>query len=360
MPMLSIDIRMIHHSGIGTYLRNIVPRVIASHPNIQFSLLGDSTQLHQYDWSHSKNVHIIHYTTPIYSIAEQVTLLQKIPMETTLLWSPHYNVPLLYKGRLLVTIYDLFPLAMPTMVGGYHKYLYAKAMFNAVRQKASTIITISHFTKKELIRLTRAGLQEIVPIHLGVEDLWFNLKKGNNPHDKPFLLYVGNVKPHKNLIALVKAFGLLIHKIPHDLVIIGKKEGFITGDTRVALEAASLGNRVQFTGYVEEWVLHQYVAHADMLVLPSLYEGFGLPPLEAMAAGCPVIVSNTASLPEVCGDAALYCDLYRHEDIADKILSLCNDRVLSETLRSRGVEHAKQFTWEKCVKETNRVIDELL
>jgi len=306
------------------------------------------------------NVQPISVAAPMYSAWEQIDIVRKIPQATRLYFATHYNIPLFYRGKMLVTIYDLFHLAMPGLVGGLHKRLYARAMFNAVRRKASAIVTISNFTKKELIRFTGKGRQEIYPIHLGVEGSWFDIKKDVSPHGNAYLLYVGNVKPHKNLSALIKAFGVLVHKIPHDLVIVGKKEGFITGDRAAASVAASLGERVHFTGYIEDEMLRQYFAHADAFILPSFYEGFGLPPLEAMAAGCPVIAANAASLPEVCEDAAIYCDPYNYEDIADKILLIMNDSSLRETLRRKGSEHARLFTWEKCVNETCEVIDKLL
>jgi len=358
--MLTIDARWIRASGIGTYLRNTLPEVIAALPDEQFCLLGDKAVMAKLEGLGGSNVRLIEARSAMYSLSEQLEMATKIPKKTSLFWATHYNIPLVYRGKMLVTIYDLFHLALPDLVGGPHKRLYAKCMFNAVRRRANAIITISHFTKKELIRFTGRGKQEIFPIHLGVEDSWFNIKKSVNPHGKAYLLYVGNVKPHKNLSSLIKAFKSIVDKIPHDLVIVGKKEGFITGDRAAASVAASLSDRVYFTDYIEDEMLKQYFAHADAFVLASFYEGFGLPPLEAMAAGCPVIVANTASLPEVCEDAAIYCDPYSYEDIADKMVMVVNDSLLREALKRKGVEHARKFTWEKCVNETCKVIEKVL
>lgn len=358
--MITIDARWLNTSGIGTYLRNTLPGVMAAFPEEEFCLLGDKSALAKLEGANRANVRLVDVKAPMYSLAEQLELKRKIPKETSLFWATHYNIPLLYRGRMLVTVYDLFHLAMPKLVGGLHKRLYAKVMFNAVRRKASAIITISHFTKKELVRFVGEGLQEIHPIHLGVDESWFNIERANNPYGKPYLLYVGNVKPHKNLSTLIGAFGSLVDKIPHDLVIIGKKEGFITGDKIVASEATKLGNRVHFTGYLEDKLMRQYFAHADVFVFPSLYEGFGLPPLEAMAAGCPVIVSEAASLPEVCGDSVLYCNPYKYEDIAKKIMEILNNETLRNELRNKGIAHAHKFTWEKCCIETCNVIKDLV
>ena len=125
------------------------------------------------------------------------------------------------------------------------------------------------------------------------------------------------------------------------------------------LWAAALGGRVKFTGLVDDAQLKRYVAWADALVLPSFYEGFGLPPLEAMACGCPAIVSDRASLPEVCGDAVLYCDPNDVEDIAARMLEVAASEATRAGLREKGLRRARQFTWDKCARETLVVIERL-
>jgi glycosyltransferase involved in cell wall biosynthesis len=161
-------------------------------------------------------------------------------------------------------------------------------------------------------------------------------------------------------VGLIRAFVSVADKIPHDLVVVGKKEGFITNEDRADAEAGFLRDRVRFTGYIDDKSLRQYFTHADVLVFPSLYEGFGLPPLEAMAAGCPVIVSDIPSLAEVCGDAALYCDPRNPAHIADTIKRLIDNPPLQEELRERGQSRARQFTYEKCAQETVAVIEGVL
>ncbi|CAM4323324.1 glycosyltransferase family 4 protein [Paenibacillus alkaliterrae] len=361
MHQITIDLRMLHNSGIGTYIRNLVPLVIRLFPDTSYNLIGNITEMKQYDWAQNKNITLIDCKSKIYSVSEQYELVRKIPKDTTLFWSPHYNIPILYRGKLLVTVHDVFHLAMPQFTGGYHKRLYAKGMFHFLRSKAKSIICISEFTQSELIRLT--GKKKHQPIHVisnGVNNKWLNVEKKHSPHNKPYLLYVGNVKPNKNLKNLIKAFDMIKGQIPHDLLIVGKKEGFITGDAAVFESTDDHLDRLHFTGHVSEELLEQYFANADMLVFPSLYEGFGLPPLEAMACGCPVLVSSAASLPEVCGEAALYCDPYQPEDIAAQIKRLVSDSVLQDQLRAKGLEKAKQFTWDRCAMETAKVIREVL
>ncbi|WP_420906007.1 glycosyltransferase family 4 protein [Candidatus Magnetaquiglobus chichijimensis] len=296
----------------------------------------------------------------MYTIQEQIDLFFHIPKQTKLYFSTHYNVPIFYSGKMLVTVYDMMHLAMPQFVHGYHKHLYARLMFSAVRRKAESILTISEFTKNEMQRLLGEFEQTITPIHLGVGEEWFSIPQMPSPHPRAYILYVGNIKPHKNLKVLVDSFISVSDRIKHDLVLVGKKEGFITGDQEVAVLAQSLPERIHFTGRVSDDRLHQYFRHAEALVFPSLYEGFGLPPLEAMAAGCPVVVSNAGSLPEVCGDAALYFNPYDEKDLTEKLLRVINDGELQGSLRHRGHERAKSFTWARCVDQTCDVIERLL
>ncbi|SNX29605.1 Glycosyltransferase involved in cell wall bisynthesis [Polynucleobacter meluiroseus] len=358
--LVTIDTRWINKSGIGTYLINILPGVIAANPQIEFCLLGEEAILRNSIFSTFNNVYFINFSSIMYSLSEQWVIIRKIPKKTTLFWATHYNIPLLYRGAMLVTVYDLFHLAKPHLVRGFHKRLYAKLMFWSLHYRAVAILTISHFSKCELIRFAGKFKQPIFPIHLGVADDWFEIPQQPRPYLRKYVLFVGNVKPHKNLSALVEAFGSISHLIQHDLIIVGKKEGFITGDSAVADAAIKLGDRVHFTGYVDAEVLHQYFAHAELMVFPSLYEGFGLPPLEAMAAGCPVLCSNSASLPEVCGDAAIYFDPNRVSDIAEKMLALVDDDILLASLKRKGLEHAKSFSWKSCVSQTCEVIQGLL
>jgi glycosyltransferase involved in cell wall biosynthesis len=358
--MITIDLRWVNTSGMGTYLRNIIPNFLLAFPSENFCLLGNTALLLKLPWTNRSNVRIVECNAPMYSIAEQFELFRAIPSETTLFWSTHYNIPLLYRGKMLVTVYDLFHLAMPKLVGGWYRRLYAKFMFTMVLRRALVILTISHFSKNELRRFCGPLSTPTHPIHLGVSSSWFDIKPSTRPYENAYVLFVGNVKPHKNLSALVTAFNLICSYIPHDLVIVGKREGFITGDSVAAELASRMGSRVHFTGYLDEVALHQYLAHAEAMVFPSLYEGFGLPPLEAMAAGCPVLVSDAGPMPEVCGDAALYCDPYSADDMAAKLLTILTDEPLRVKLRERGLKHARTFTWDKCVAQTCKVIRELL
>lgn len=358
--MIVIDSRMYRSSGIGTYIRNLIPYVVEGISDERFALIGNLPEVAKVAESYGKRVSFIRCSAPLYSIAEQVKLVSSLPAETKIFWSPHYNIPLFYRGKLLVTVHDVLHLATSQFIEGIHKRLYARMMFAALKHKATEILCDSSFTVEELHNLVGVDRKKTSVIHLGVSKFWSEQKEKESPHHRPYILYVGNVKPHKNLSRLIEAFELIKDDNPVDLVIVGKKEGFIINDNLTEKQAKKLGDRVCFTGIIDDHALINYYACAQALVLPSLYEGFGLPPLEAMACGCPVIVSHIASLPEVCGDAAVYFDPYSPHDIAEKMKMVLNDCDLREKMRIKGLEHAKLFTWEKCAEQTIAVIKRLL
>lgn len=358
--MIIIDSRWINTSGIGTYLCNVLPGILLGFPNERFLLLGDEKALKAILPDGLCNYIVIPFHSKMYSIDEQLKYLSLIPRDVKLYFCTHYNIPIFYSGNLLVTVYDLFHLAMPDLVNGIHKTLYAKCMFNLVRRRANEIITISEFTKRELLKYTTGGCNNISNIYLGVDDSWFKIANRSSPSHAPYILYVGNIKPHKNLSLLVRSFQKIQHLIPHNLILAGKRDGFITGDSNLANLVAHSGDRIQFTGYVEKYVLQNYFSGADAFVFPSLYEGFGLPPLEAMAAGCPVLSSEAGPMREICGNAAFYFNPHSEEDLSGKILTLLHNNALRRTLIDEGHKRAQMFQWGSCIAQTNKIIASLL
>lgn len=356
--MLTIDARMIDHSGIGTYIRHLVPLVIARLPEVRVCLIGNPERLGELADAFPGRTDIVPADARVYSLKEQWQLYRAIPRETKLFWSPHYNIPLLYSGKLLVTVHDVFHLAMRQFVGGAHKALYAKLMFQAVRRKANRIISVSDFTKAEFGKWVGDNAK-LVTIHNGIDESWRNAGKGVDGTE-PYFLYVGNVKPHKNVSVLIRAFRGLADSIPHRLVIVGKKEGFLTGDEQAEQGLEELSDRIAFTGYVDEERLRKYVAGATAFVFPSLYEGFGFPPLESMAAGTPAIVSSAGSLPEVCGDAALYFSAHDERELAEAMLRLTGDDELRAALTERGKFRAGGFEWRESADRTATLIREVI
>jgi glycosyltransferase involved in cell wall biosynthesis len=350
---------MIRHSGIGTYLRNLLPRVIAARAAWRYTLIGPREPLLELA-AGNPSVDVVASTAPLYSVREQLALRRLVPPDADLFWTPHYVIPLLLRRPMLVTVQDVFHLAMPELVGGAARRAYARFMFAAVRRRAARVLFTSEFTRGEFQRLVGAARGPVSLVPLGVSDAWRGPADATEPPlAGPYLLYVGNVKPHKNVAALVRAFLRVADRVPHRLAIVGRLDGMRTSDDEVRRLAAT-SDRVHLAGEVSDEALAAWVRHADAFAFPSLYEGFGLPPLEAMAADCPCLVSTAASLPEVCGDAALYCDPRDEAGMGERIVSLATDIPLRESLRARGRARAALYTWDRCAAGTVEAIEATL
>ncbi len=351
---LIVDARMINASGIGIYLQNVLRRIITSNKDWTFIVLGKPSELASFPWLNTPQISVHPFLAPIYSLQEQWWWLFN-RVKGDVLWVPHYNIPLLYSGKLISTVHDLAHIVLDDYRTSFIKRVYASILFHAVRLRANTIIFVSNFTKKEFTTHIGIPACPTYVIHQGVDTAW-RLSAPAQTHLQPYIVYVGNVKPHKNLRRLLAAFESIQSKIPHKLIIIGKKSGFITGDTTVEHDATKLGNRVEFTGHISDDAMRALVTNADLLVMPSYYEGFGLPVIEAMAASCPVLTSSAASLPEVCGDAAAYFDPLNVEDMAGQLLVLLLDNAARNALREKGTQQALRFDWNKTAELTGQAI----
>jgi glycosyltransferase involved in cell wall biosynthesis len=254
-------------------------------------------------------------------------------------------------------------LALSELLTGTQR-LYARFMLKRAVSLSDLVITDSHFSKREIQE--RLGVDEgrVRIISIGIDRDHFRTVKDAEARDRVrakyglperYLLFVGNVKPHKNVVSLVRAFERLMGDADRKigLVIVGQREGFITGDRNLSilLEGNDRLNRaVRFTGRVQAEELPVLYSMADLFVFPSLYEGFGMPPLEAMACGCPVAASNAASIPEVCGDAVRYFDPLDSDALAGLIAELLDDEAARSELVRRGFRRVSRFSWEESAR----------
>ncbi len=366
MVDVAIDARMINHSGIGTYIRNLVPNLVNKYNLI---LLGNREILTRFSWS--ETVRIIDCKSRIYSLKEQLEIPLKIPA-CDIFICPHYNVPVLpVKARKkIVIIHDVYHLAFSDQLSLLQK-LYSRFLINYALTHFDKTVTISRFSESEIVKYTGINREKLTVLYPG-----FNFKSATLNKDKEdlirkkyslperFILFVGNIKPHKNLKNLLLAYKILLDRnIKIKMVATGKKEGFIVSDEGIKTimnENKVLADNVLFTGYIDGDLLPGIYKMADVFVFPSFYEGFGIPPIEAMAAGTPVIVSREASLPEVCGDAALYCDASAPKDIADKIEMMLTQENLRNDLIKKGKLNVTRFTkdnfdqgWINIINENN-------
>jgi glycosyltransferase involved in cell wall biosynthesis len=355
LPLVTVDARMLRSTGIGTYLGALLPRIVRRLERARFCLLGDLATLTELT-AHPR-VEARPLAAGIYSALEQPGLFARTPRDTRVFWAPHVNFPLVSPGRLLVTVHDAFYLkAPPEARPRLDKALYLGALMRALPYRASAIATVSEFTKRELEEALGPFRVPLDVVHNGIEPLWLEPANAPSPHDKPYLLFVGNLKPHKNLLRTLAAFGNVADRLPHDFLIVG---GGDREPYRDALDARH-GSRARFLGPLGTEALHATVGNAAGLVLASLYEGFGLPPLEAMACGVPVLVSRAASLPEVCGDAALYCDPMNVDDIARGIEELLTNELTRARLVADGRLRAASFGWDGAGERMASLLEGLL
>lgn len=275
----------------------------------------------------------------------------------------HYPASIGHPGNLaraVVTVHDVSCLVNPAWFRRHHA-LYYRAMIARSARRAAMVIADSEATASDLRRRLAIPRERLRVIPLGVDTLFRpsppeDAERVRKRHGLPgkFLLFVGTQEPRKNLPRLVEAFTRIAPEIPHSLVLAGRP-GWKDSPLRRALARSEYRDRIITPGFVARDELPALLTAADGFVWPSLYEGFGLPPLEAMACGTPVLTSNAASLPEVTGDAALTVDPENTADIAAAMKRLVTDMPLREALREKGLKRVGAFAWQHTAELTAEV-----
>ncbi|MFA6098570.1 MAG: glycosyltransferase family 1 protein [Patescibacteria group bacterium] len=300
-----------------------------------------------------------------YSLSEQIFLPLKIwSYHLDVMHFPHFNVPLLYFGRFVVTIHDLiitkYPTQRATTLGPILykiKQFGYKVIIRSAVKKARKIITVSQYTKSELMKYFNITADKILITHEAVEPPSENFRSeefvlSKYRIKKPFILFVGNVYPHKNIEGLLRAFKKILEKNQeYYLVLVGKDDYFYK---KIKREVAfnDLEQKVIFTGFVTDEDLPGLYKNAKIYAFPSFCEGFGLPALEACSYGLPVAASNNSCLPEILGKAAVYFDPYNVDNMAEVISKLLNSESLIEKLRKLGIKKSKEYSWDRLAKST--------
>jgi glycosyltransferase involved in cell wall biosynthesis len=299
------------------------------------------------------------------------TLLRSSVLLPAGVWCEHIDVfhgldqsgiPLFVKmGKYIVTIHDVIPLILPWAFPLRHRLVLATA-FARIRRQADMVIVPSAAAAEDVVRYLRVDRERIKVIPMGCDARFqpigdpapaLRLRRRYGLPER-YILFVGTLEPRKNLKTLLQAFALLLDEKPQDdpkLVVAGGKGWGHVGMLETT-QALGLRDHVLFTGFVDDDDLPGLYRGASLFVYPSLYEGFGLPVLEAMACGVPVITSNRSSLPEVAGDAALLVDPSQPEALAAAMASILNDGELRQALRSKGLIRAQEFTWDAVAQKT--------
>ncbi len=365
---IALDIRMINNTGIGTYLRGLLGGLqnTGLRKDLDLLLCGRKVS------PAGIFVPDVPFMAPIYSIQEQ--LAYPAMLRNCRLWhAPHYNIPF-FKGpaKLVVTIHDIIHWVFRKQLLSPLQTVYAGSMLKRAVTLADHIIAVSEHTKKDLVEQFKADAKKITVVYEGVggacrEMAPAELKpafetlraKYNVPEN--YFLYVGLLKPHKNVQWLLRLFRTLRAggRIRSPLVVIGRKdkkypEGY------EELEDLTSDADVIHLPRIEHEELIAFYNQALALIHPSLYEGFGLTLLEAMACGTPVIATNASSIPEVVGDAAVRVDTDDESPMMDAVVRMENDAELRESYRVQGLERVKRFSWDETARKTAAVYEKVL
>jgi len=351
-----------HFSGVVRYTHELVRALASMLPDLTLFVTRADSML---DGVAVRQVRAPFATPNEYARAfwEQVI----VPVEVARLapdvyHSPNYILPIAVRCPSVVTVHDLA--YMESSLHRIRSHLYLSALTALAIRKATRIICPSTFTRAELVRHYPALADRIRVVGEGVDDRFspqpqksvdrFRDRLGLH---RPYVLFVGTVEPRKNIARLIRAFDAAVarHGFEHELVIAGNS-GWRNGD--VQLEISLARARVRLLGYVADQDLALLYSGADLFAYPALYEGFGLPPLEAMACGTPVLTSNQGALPEVVGDAAVMVDPQDEQAIATAISDLLGDPARRARLKQLGLEQAKKHRWEVAAEQTLAVYGE--
>jgi glycosyltransferase involved in cell wall biosynthesis len=363
---VAIDARKLHDFGIGTYIRNLLRQLARIDSSTEYVLL--SAQADQDVAAQlGPNFRSVLEPSPNYSLREQIHIPWVLRRERpNVFHAPHYVLPAAVPCPSVVTIHDCIHLMFPQYLPNKAAYLYARATMWAAVKRSDCILTVSEASKRDILHFFNVAPEKIVVVYNAIDDhFWLTPPDEEVAHvreryqlDHQFVLYVGNIKPHKNLVRLIEAFDQLRRSGLEELklLIIGDEISKLPS-LRRAVHGHKLHKHVRFLGYVSDSTLRVLYRLASVFVFPSLYEGFGLPPLEAMASGTPVVTSNQSSMPEVTGDAAMLVDPYDVDSIVDGMRRVLTDPALAAELRLRGPQRAREFSWASSVEKTREVYE---
>ena len=365
---VAIDVRKLHDYGIGTYVSNLVRQLARIDDETDYVLLCRHRDA-RLAASLGENFRTVTQKAPNYSIREQLTVPLSLGRTgATLFHAPHYVLPPLTPCRAVVTIHDCIHLRFPQYLPNRLAHLYARSQLWAATRRARRVLTVSQASKQDIMRFFDVPDTKVTVIPNAIDERFRQapadgaLVRVRERYQLPerFIMYAGNVKPHKNLERLVDAFVAVRRRGLDELgLLLTGSEVSLYAPLRRAVHRYNLHKHVRFLGYQTTETLAVLYRLADVFVFPSLYEGFGLSPLEAIASGTPVVASNVSSLPEVLGDAAVLVDPLDAAAIADGITRVLEDADLRADLHHKGLARAGRFSWEQSVKQVRRIYQEI-
>lgn len=364
---IGIDARLINWPGIGRYVASLIENLLPlSSPHdyiIYFASVQDQTIMPSL--AQNNRVEKVIFPYPVFSISEQLQWPRRIRQDhLDLFHAPHYVVPLAASVPMVVTIHDLVGFRFPEHMYGTIARFYYQSMTRLAVRKADKSITDSDFTRSEMVNLLHTSPSKIQTVYLGVDQTKFLFHPQN---DEKFLrqynfpgrtmLYLGTKKPWKNLPLIIHVLKELIQAQEDVTLILSGKDARRQQDLSQLIQNLGLQAHIQEVGYIEETAVSAFYRAATLFTFPSYYEGFGLPVLEAMASGVPVIASHSASIPEIVGDAGMLLDPHKVPEWVHHTRALLNDEPQRQHLIQQGIRRSQMFTWHKCATETLAVYE---
>ncbi len=366
---IAIDVRKLHDYGIGTYVRNLVGELARQQDDARYVLLCRPQDAEALRALGPRFTPLVERAGQ-YTVREQISLpLALARARVDLFHAPHYVVSPLTACPYVVTIHDCIHLRFPQYLRNRTERVFARTMMNVAARRARRILTVSQASKGDILHYLKVPPDKVEVIYNAIDESITTPPTADDltrvcqrfQLTSPYILYTGNIKPHKNIDRLIEAYSILRRRGFEQvkLLVIGDEISKYPNLRRL-VHRFQLHQHVRFFGFVPEATLAVLYRMAAMFVFPSLCEGFGLPPLEAMAAGAPVITSKVSSLPEVVGDAALLVDPMDAGAIADAMARLLEDDALRRELIRRGHERVRAFSWARSVARVREVYGEVL
>lgn len=357
------------NTGIGNYILNIFSKIASLDKNNQYILYVNKKIYEKIKNKFGTCEFIFAYLNPDSSfkriMIEQLYLPHLVnKIKPDIFHNPDHVLPFLpVLSKKIITVHDLTFLKHPE---AFLKstVMYKKLMMKNAIKKVDMIIADSDNTKNDVMQYFKLPEKKIQTVYISIADEYGIRDKNSSIRimsskyhiNKPFILFTGTIEPRKNVISILKAYYELKKRkgFEHLLVIAGKK-GWLYNEIFDFIKEKCLQDEIIFLDYVDQGDMPSLYCASDLFIYPSIYEGFGLPVLEAMACGTPVITSNVSSLPEVAGDAAVLVDPMNIGEITDAINNVLNNRDLWNKLRVRGLENVKRFSWDRAAKETTAI-----
>lgn len=366
---IAIDARKLHDYGIGTYIRNLLRQLARIDPASQYHVVchpGDAVRIAEY----GANLRPVPMSAHPGSMADQVRIPALLRHTGASVYhTPYAVLPLTRTCPAVVTVHDCVALTFPQYAPSRASQAMSRLRMWSAAHRSARILTVSEASKRDILRFFDVPAAKVSVIPNAIDDRYSEPPAPEEVQrvrerfqlDGEFVLYAGNIRPHKNLVRLIEALQQLREspRFEHLRLLIIGDEISKYPTLRRTVHRHKLHKHVRFFGFVPDRTLAVLYRLATVFVFPSLYEGFGLPPLEAMASGTPVVTSNLSSLPEVVGDAALLVDPYDAASIAEGMRQALVDEALRARLVRAGLERVRSFSWETSVRRVRDIYDEV-